>query len=316
MINLDVINDSFELSSSLTAGLCEQATFNTGEVVREQGIHYSSMYLIVKGSVEVKLENKEAPIIVNAGSPIGEIGFLKGCPATATAIAREHTRVVILDDATLWRIEQEEPLLAVFLLRSLASTADERLEENSSLISTLEQTDNSKVDVLLCRTQEVLNSAMRMRYDVYCGELGRSSPYADHDKKIISDNLDDFGHTFIANDEEGNVIGTMRANFSSEGDLGILGDIYNISSSAAFPEHTAVCTKFIVEKKKRGSSAAMALIRSVKTYLIAAGAHECYIDCIPSLIPLYKRIGFKEAGEKFFHYENGTSVPMVLDLRT
>ena len=52
---------------------------------------------------------------------------------------------------------------------------------------------------------------------VYCEELGRSSPYADHDRKVIRDNLDDFGHTFIAVDD-GKTIGTLRANLAASGD--------------------------------------------------------------------------------------------------
>ena len=46
----------------------------------------------------------------------------------------------------------------------------------------------------------------------------------------------------------------------------------------------------------------------------AAGTPECYIDCIPALLPYYKALGFKAAGAKFFHREKGPSYPMVIDL--
>jgi hypothetical protein len=49
-------------------------------------------------------------------------------------------------------------------------------------------------------------------------------------------------------------------------------------------------------------------------YGIRKGIKECYIDCIPSLLPYYKALGFAIAGPKFFHRENGPSHPMRLDL--
>ena len=47
---------------------------------------------------------------------------------------------------------------------------------------------------------------------------------------------------------------------------------------------------------------------------IENGIRECYIDCIPPLVPYYKAIGFTIAGQRFFHQENGTSYPMKLDI--
>lgn len=302
-----------ELEARLVPRLCTGATFAPGEALRRKDNHYSDMYLIVKGQVDVLLDRDAEPIVVGPGSPIGEIGFLRGCRATATAIARDETRALVLDDVTLWRIEREEPKLAVALLRALASIAEHRLDLNASLITAPETTGDKHVEVLLCRNEDMLADAMTMRYRVYCEELGRSSPYADHDRKMIRDNLDDFGHTFIAVDE-GRTIGTLRANLPSEGPLGALEEIYGMAASRNHPDRTMICTKFIVEKSKRGSPASMDLIAAMARFALKEGVHECFIDCIPALIPFYKRVGFAESGERFFHYENGPSVPMVLDV--
>jgi len=293
--------------------LCARASFAPGEELRRKDNHYTDMYLIVEGRVEVRLGPGVERIPVGAGSPVGEIGFLRGCRATATVVALEPTTVAVLDDSTLWKIEQEDPALAVFLLRALAATAEQRVGLNASLATDPESTDERHVEVLLCRTEEMLENAMRMRYRVYCEELGRSSPYADHELKVIRDNLDEFGHTFVAIDE-GRAIGTLRANLASDGELGTLEEIYGMSVSANHPEKTMICTKFIVEKTRRGGPASMDLIGAMASYALKAGILECFIDCIPALIPLYTRIGFEPAGEKFFHYENGPSVPMVMDL--
>jgi hypothetical protein len=85
---------------------------------------------------------------------------------------------------------------------------------------------------------------------LYCGEFGRQSPNADHGRGIIADDLDRFGHCFIAV-EAGETIGTLRLNLTSEGPLGMVEELYGMRSSPHYPAATSVCTKFIVEKAKR-----------------------------------------------------------------
>ena len=66
---------------------CRPIRFEPGAVLRRKGHHYRDMYLITDGCVEVERETggrSKACDLADAGSPIGEIGFLRGCPATAT----------------------------------------------------------------------------------------------------------------------------------------------------------------------------------------------------------------------------------------
>jgi len=93
------------------------------------------------------------------------------------------------------------------------------------------------VAIYLCRNETMLETALRLRYEVCYQELGRDSPYADHVKKIITDNLDDFGHIFIAI-EDGETIGTLRLNLSIEGSLGVLEELYGMRTSAFHPAST------------------------------------------------------------------------------
>jgi len=165
----------------------------------------------------------------------------------------------------------------------------------------------------MCRDQATLGSAQRLRYEVYCTELGRQSPYADHERKLIHDPLDQFGHTFIAI-ENGEAIGTLRTNFSSEGPLGALEEHYGMHASKHHPARTAICTKFMVKRSKRGSLAFLKLLLACLEHVQRNGAAECYIDCTPNLVRFYERCEFKVCGAPFLHHENGLSVPMMLDL--
>jgi predicted GNAT family N-acyltransferase len=159
----------------------------------------------------------------------------------------------------------------------------------------------------------MLESAKRLRYTVYCQELGRQSPYADHERKIISDSMDDTAQVFIAV-EGGQTIGTMRGNIASESSLGILEELYGMKRSPHHPHATSVCSKFIVQKSKRGGAASMKLIAAMVRYGLRHGMKECYIDCVPALLPYYRAIGFQISGNLFLHRENGLSYPMRLDL--
>jgi predicted GNAT family N-acyltransferase len=169
------------------------------------------------------------------------------------------------------------------------------------------------IDVLLCQNNEMLESAQRLRYSVYCEELKRQSPYADPAKKIIADALDRTGHTFVAV-EKGETIGTVRVNMCSEGPLGVLEALYGMRASKHHPQATAVCTKFIVKKSKRGGPTSLALISAVARYGMRHSIQEAYIDCVPALLPYYRAIGFTRVGDAFLHQENGPSYPMLLDV--
>jgi len=269
---------------------------------------------LVDGSVTVDRQANVPELVVAAsGSPIGEISFLRGAPATATVTAKTRISALVIDDPTLIRIE-DNPELSAQVSRQLALIAEERSCENLVLDSTAKAFVSAPgIEVLMCRNAEMLQRAQRLRYTVYCEELGRQSPYADHEKKIISDDLDKTGHTFIAV-EKGDTIGTLRANLSREGPLGVLEELYGMSSSKNHPQSTAVCTKFIVKKSKRGGPTSIKLISAVAKYGIRNSIKETYIDCIPALLPYYKAIGFTVVGEAFLHRENGLSHPMMLDV--
>ncbi len=297
------------------APYCEVAAFEPGQRLREQGRHYRDLYLIADGQAEVRLAGgkpRNGTIVLGPGSTIGEIGFLRGSPATAEVVALETAHALIVDDGTMQRIEAADPDLAVRLSRFLAATSAQRSEHNNAVLDASQGNGKgSTVEILLCRNDTQLKEVQRLRYSVYCGELGRSSPNADHDQKTISDGLDDFGHTFVAV-VSGEAVGTLRANLSREGDLGILESLYGMTASPHHPDQTCIFTKFIIRRSHRGGAVTMALFKAVFDYLFRQHLQECYIDCIPALLPYYKAVGFRNAGASFLHPENGPSYPMTL----
>lgn len=293
-------------------GLFRTATFAAGEELRRKANHYTDTCLIIDGAVDVDSGTDSAVTTLGPGSPVGAAEFLQG-RAASSAVARERTTVLHIDDNALVRLEKEDPMLAIRLQRGLTAAAKRKTARNADSKARWEVSEKASLEILLCRNDEMLERAAQLRYRVYCEELGRKSPYADHTKKIIRDNLDDFGHTFIAV-SDGELIGTLRANLSAEGSLGAVEKTYGMTNSPHHPDATMICTKFIVDPKHRGGPASMHLIAAMARFVIKAGARESYIDTIPSLLPLYRRLGYIIAAEEFAHCENGPSIPMVMDL--
>ena len=214
----------------------------------------------------------------------------------------------------LSEVERAEPEVAVALLRFLADTAEDRISQNIEINEqSVDPVKEQSIRVVLCRNADMLVDAQRLRYQVYCEELGRTSPNAVHEKKIIADDLDAFGHTFLAV-EDGESIGTLRANRPSEGPVGILEALYNMDASEFHPERTIVCTKFVIRGDRRNTMAGIKLVAAFARYSVQHDLRECYIDCIPSLRAFYMAMGFRSAGKKFLHRENGPSYPLKIDL--
>jgi CRP-like cAMP-binding protein len=294
-----------------------RVNFRPGDLLRRKGVHYRDMLLTVAGDFEVDLEAegiRSRQTISVPGTPIGEIGFLRGTPASATVKALSNGEAILIDDDTLAKLELDQPSIASQFLNRLAAVAEERTSFNF-LTSARGPTyaKGSNIEVLICRTDEMLRRAQKLRYEVYCRELGRKSPYADHTRGIIADDLDRFANTFVALDGD-EILGTLRSNEAALGPLGILETLYRMNTSVHHPRATAVCTKFVVRKSRRGGATAFKLIAAVVRYGLERQVKECYIDCIPSLLPYYKAMGFVSCGPRFLHRENGPSEPLKLDL--
>ena len=209
---------------------CTEVRFAAGTVLRRKGQHYKDMFLLLHGSAEIDLESTsgEKILVSHCGSPVGEMGFLTGRAASATVTARTDTVALVIDDPTLDLLEREQPQLAAQLLRHLTTVADERTTFNVAWeLAGPSSMGARPIEVYLCRSAEMLEEAQRLRYEVYCEELGRQSPYADHAKRTISDQLDRTGQVLVARRGD-ETIGTLRGNGAWEQELGVYEELYGM----------------------------------------------------------------------------------------
>lgn len=305
------------IDPSLLLAYCPETSFAPGDILRRKGQFYLDMFLLTDGEVEVALEPevRGAPLIrARCGDPIGEIGFLTGVRATATVTAKSPAKALNITDASWRELERQHPEKAVELYRTLAGVAEGRKSYNLQFsVEDAGAKRDCETDVVLCRTPELMHEAQRIRYDIYCDELGRTSPFADHDKRTISDDLDQNGYVLLAL-EKGTPIATLRMNMARSGPLGPLEQLYGMETSPHHPQATGVCTKFIVKKSYRLGQVSFRLMATAIELAQQFEIKHCYIDCIPLLQPFYTSLGFAQAGPAFLHRENGRSIPLMLDI--
>jgi diguanylate cyclase (GGDEF)-like protein len=101
---------------------CRMRILEPGETLLEAGQTNQTMYMVLSGRLRVHLENTEGEPVafLEAGQTVGEISVLDDSPASATVLACERTRLLVVEEETFWRLTEASHEFAVNLLRLLA----------------------------------------------------------------------------------------------------------------------------------------------------------------------------------------------------
>jgi CRP-like cAMP-binding protein len=94
------------------------ATFPSQHRIIKEGDTDRTVYIIVRGSVEVKTDIKDQEIslaILQEGDIFGEIAFVTLSPRTASVISLTDTSVLVLEQDILDKIIHQEPLILKYL---------------------------------------------------------------------------------------------------------------------------------------------------------------------------------------------------------
>ena len=87
-------------------------TFHTGEVLIQSGSQATTLFVLLKGNVQVVSESYEAVLAeLGPGMIFGEIGALFGVPRTASVISKSNGLVAIIDKSTLKQVLGSDPVL-------------------------------------------------------------------------------------------------------------------------------------------------------------------------------------------------------------
>jgi len=111
--------------------------YKDGETIIKQGRTGESFYVIQSGRVEVvqsTAHGEQHLIFLDTGESFGEMAALEKEVRSATIRAVGEARVLKIDKKTLYRRIQEDPILAVNLMRKMAH----RIRQLSARLAALE----------------------------------------------------------------------------------------------------------------------------------------------------------------------------------
>jgi CRP/FNR family cyclic AMP-dependent transcriptional regulator len=96
-----------------------------GEYLIRSGDAGDSLYLLMTGSVEVRLPSDSGGKgsrldVFEAGMSFGEMGFLDGAPRSADVMALEPVSFRVIDRALFDRLGQERPDIKIRMLEQIA----------------------------------------------------------------------------------------------------------------------------------------------------------------------------------------------------
>jgi len=112
--------------------ICQLRHFKPGEQITVQGEQHESMFFLLTGWVDIRFHNEgggTSSLRVGERSALGEMGFLAGKSAGATAVAVSAVSAYQLDAQTFKKLEEQNPAAAKEFSSYLEKTIDRRLKK-------------------------------------------------------------------------------------------------------------------------------------------------------------------------------------------
>jgi diguanylate cyclase (GGDEF)-like protein len=83
---------------------CHVIEIEAGDTLIERGLKNEYVFMVLRGSLRVHLEDGQMPhqVLLGPGECVGEISVIDGRGATATVVTAAHTRLLRIDRETLW----------------------------------------------------------------------------------------------------------------------------------------------------------------------------------------------------------------------
>ena len=123
---------------------CHVRELKEDEVLISAGQPNCCLFLLLSGRLRIHLKPKMSPLtFLGPGEIVGELSFIDGQPASAYVIADKNSRVLALDQKTMWSFVETSPLVA----RNLLFILSRRLRHGNHLISLADQSSEEELKV-------------------------------------------------------------------------------------------------------------------------------------------------------------------------
>lgn len=152
------------------------------------------------------------------------------------------------------------------------------------------------------------------RYRIYVDEMQIETAEADHDRRWLTDALDDVSHLHVLlSDDE--VVGSLRTTVLSEvPDRDSLIEKFCIAPALGTfaPEEICATGRFMLDPKLRHGTAILRLMKTAFEEAHTRGIRLNYGDCSPHLLPFYEHLGFRRYEKAFNDTSYGFKVPILM----
>ncbi len=115
---------------SIADSFARERSYNTGDVIEEEGGSAVAFYLITDGSVDIRRGNRRVSKL-GRGQFFGEMALIDRQPRSATVVAAESTKCVVMPSWSFKAAIEKDPALAMAVMRELAR----RLRETTKKLS-------------------------------------------------------------------------------------------------------------------------------------------------------------------------------------
>jgi hypothetical protein len=103
------------------ARLFSQKLYRSGEPVFQKGDPGEQAYIVMRGQVNIFLDDPEHPVAtMQSGQIFGELAFLDNAPRSVTAVASQASILLIAHRAAFNDLTQKEPHLGLAVMRNMA----------------------------------------------------------------------------------------------------------------------------------------------------------------------------------------------------
>jgi len=151
------------------------------------------------------------------------------------------------------------------------------------------------------------------RYKVYVEEMNRRQTDADHERRVIKDELDKTAHHAVVF-HNNSIVACMRVNFLREGSVGKYNELYDLHRLIPMQVSTAsICTRLMVDPEHRRNSVTVRILQFIYIYGLKNNIETCVMDCNRPLRRFFEKFGYRHLFDRA-HPEYGRVSVMNLDL--
>lgn len=131
--SLNIFNGLGDGELRKVARLFKQKLYQPGETVFKKGDPGDEAYIVMRGQVDISLEESPRPIAtITNGQIFGELAFLDGSPRVARAVSRQPTIMLVMERFAFSSLVQREPHLGLVVIRNIAEDISGKLRRSNA----------------------------------------------------------------------------------------------------------------------------------------------------------------------------------------